>query len=74
MAKLSEETIRARLLVLCHARAWMLDQVTGEASSDTLLNEDLEMSPAVSLEGYRFCKEIALKIEKLQIQLKALSQ
>ncbi len=42
MAKLSAETIRARLLVLGHARAWMLDQVTGQASSDILLDENEE--------------------------------
>lgn len=33
MAKLSAETIKARLLVLGHARAWVRDQVTGEARS-----------------------------------------
>ncbi|WP_445769008.1 hypothetical protein [Rheinheimera sp.] len=73
MAKLSTETIRARLLVLGHARAWMLDQVTGEASSDILLDENDEMQPAVSREAQKFCVDIALKIAKLQSQLKALS-
>ncbi len=74
MAKLSAETIEARLLVLGHARAWMLDQVTGQASSDIFLDENEEMQPAVSREAHRFCNDIALKMAKLQTQLKALNQ
>jgi len=71
MAKLSNETIKARLLVLGHARAWMLDQVTGEASSDILLDENEELQPAVSLAAHNFCADLALKIAKLQNQLEA---
>lgn len=74
MAKLSAETIKARLLVLGHARAWMLDQVTGQASSYIFLDENEEMQPAVSREAHKFCADIALKIATLQSQLKALSQ
>lgn len=69
----SAETIKARLLVLGHARAWMLDQVTGQASSYILLDENEEMQPTVSREAHKYCADLSLKIAKLQSQLKALS-
>ncbi len=72
MPKLSREIINARLLVLSHAAAWMRDQVTGEASSDILLDKNQEMSPVVAREAHKFCRETERKIKKLKSLLKEL--
>lgn len=74
MAKLSEEAIRARLLVLRHASAWMMDQVTGYSGSEILLDENKEMPPVVAREAHKFCNETDAKIAALECKLKALSQ
>ncbi|MAA93988.1 MAG: hypothetical protein CML22_06770 [Rheinheimera sp.] len=74
MDKLSEEAIRAKLLVLRHASPWMLDQVTGYLGSEILLDENYEMPPALARDAHKFCNETDAKIAALEYKLKELSQ